>query len=125
MKVARQLPLHLIHGQTVFHPGEVLKADRTPYTVFTPYSKAWKAKLPSKLKIHPAPEHINTPAGIQDGTAPSFKVSPLFPAGEEEALVRLEEFLHSRIHAYGENRNRMDLEGTSSLSPYLHLGCSG
>jgi deoxyribodipyrimidine photo-lyase len=124
-EVARKLPLHLIHGQTVFHPGEVLKADRTPYTVFTPYSKSWKARLAYTLKIQPAPEHIDTPTGLKTEVPPSFKVSPLFPAGEEEALVRLEEFLHSRIFEYGENRNRMELDGTSSLSPYLHLGMLG
>ena len=124
-EVARKLPLHLIHGQTVFHPGEVLKADRTPYTVFTPYSRSWKARLAYTLKIQPAPEHMDTPTGLKTEALPSFKVSPLFPAGEEEALVRLEEFLHSRIFEYGENRNRMDLDGTSSLSPYLHLGMLG
>jgi deoxyribodipyrimidine photo-lyase len=52
-------------------------------------------------------------------------VSPLFPAGEREALVRLEEFLFRRIYSYGEDRNRMDLDGTSSLSPYLHFGMLG
>lgn len=124
-ELACQLPLHLIHGLTVFHPRDVLKADQTPYTVFTPYSKFWKARLARALQIQPAPGRINTPTGIRTEPLPSFKVSPLFPAGEEEALVRLEEFLHSRIFEYGENRNRMDLDGTSSLSPYLHLGMLG
>jgi deoxyribodipyrimidine photo-lyase len=124
-QVARGLPLQLVHGQTVFHPGTVLKADRNPYMVYTSYSRAWKAKLPSSLKPHLAPEKINTPADVKTEPLPSFKVSPLFPAGEQEALARLDEFLHSRIYAYGENRNRMDLEGTSSLSPYLHLGMLG
>jgi deoxyribodipyrimidine photo-lyase len=49
----------------------------------------------------------------------------LFPAGEQEALVRLEEFLHQRIYAYDEHRDRMDLEGTSSLSPYIRFGMLG
>ena len=124
-ELARQLPLHLIHGQTVFHPRDVLKADRTPYTVFTPYSKSWKARLDYTLKIQTTPEHIDTPTGLKTEPLPSFKVSPLFPAGEEEAQVRLEEFLHSRIFEYGENRNRMDLDGTSALSPYLHFGMLG
>ena len=124
-EVARRLPLQLVHGQTVFHPGDVLKADRTPYTVYTPYSKAWKARLPQTLSLYPAPERIDTPIGIKTEPLPSFKVSPLFQAGEAEALVRLEEFLHSRIFAYAENRNRMDLDSSSSLSPYLHFGMLG
>ena len=124
-EVARHLPLRLVHGQTVHHPTGVLKADPKPYKVFTPYAKAWKAKLPSTITFYPAPERINTPHGIASAPLPGFKVSPSFPAGEQEALVRLEEFLHQRIYGYGEGRNRMDLDGTSSLSPYLHLGMLG
>lgn len=124
-EVARQLPLRLIPGQTVHHPTHVLKADGKPYTVFTAYSKTWKSKLPFSLTLYSAPEQINTPAGIFSESLPAFKVTPLFPAGEQEALVRLEEFLYQRIHAYNKYRDRMDLEGTASLSPYLHFGMLG
>jgi deoxyribodipyrimidine photo-lyase len=124
-EVARHLPLNLIHGQTVQHPHAILKANGTPYTVYTPYSKAWKAKLPSRIQLFPVPEKIDTPANICTEPLPRFKVSPLFPSGEQEALARLDEFLHRRIYSYGEDRNRMDLEGTSALSPYLHFGMLG
>lgn len=123
--VARQLPLRLVHGQTVHHPMDVLKKDGNPYTVFTPYSKIWKTQLPSLIKLYPAPEKINTPAGIASEPLPGFNVSPLFPSSEQEALVRLEEFLYQHIYSYGETRNRMDLHGTSSLSPYIHFGMLG
>lgn len=124
-EVARHLPLWLIPGQTVHHPAQVLKADGQPYTVFTPYSKMWKSKLPASLKIYPAPKQIDTPSGITSEPLPPFKVSPRFPAGEQEALVRLEEFLHQRIYVYNENRDRMDKDGTSALSPYLRFGMLG
>lgn len=124
-KIARFLPLDLIHGQTVHHPGSVLKSNGKPYTVYTPFSKAWKSKLPSRLTLLPAPEQITTPAGIAGEPLPKYRISPLFPAGEPEALVRLEEFLHQRIQTYGKNRDRMDLDGTSSISPYIHFGMLG
>jgi deoxyribodipyrimidine photo-lyase len=124
-EIEHHLPLNLIHGQTVHHPSSVLKADGKPYTVYTPYSKAWKAKLPAKIDLYPAPEKINTPFVITNEHLPPFKVNPLFPAGEKEALVRLEEFLYKRIFSYGEDRNRMDMDGTSSLSPYLRFGMLG
>ena len=73
----------------------------------------------------PAPEQITTQAGIPCDPLPKYRISPLFPAGEQEALVRLEEFLHQRIYVYSENRDRMDLEGTSALSPYLRFGMLG
>ncbi len=125
LEIKHQLPLHLVSGQTVHHPTSVLKSDGKPYTVYTPYSKAWKVKLPEKLNLYPAPEQINTPKGIKSEPLPLFEPNPHFPAGEKEALVRLEEFTFKKIHSYGDDRNRMDLDGTSSLSPYLHLGMLG
>ena len=124
-EVARHLPLHLIHGQTAHYPNAILKTDGTPYTVYTPYSKAWKKKILSSLILYSAPEKIDTPAGIQSEPLPSFKVSPLFTSGEQEALARLDEFIHRRIYSYAEERNQMDRNGTSSLSPYLHFGMLG
>jgi deoxyribodipyrimidine photo-lyase len=124
-QIACQLPLQLVHGQTVHHPMDVLKKDGNPYTVFTPYSKMWKAKLPTSIRLYPAPEKIHTSTDVSSEPLPGFKASPLFPAGEQEALVRLEEFLHQRIYVYGEDRNRMDLDGTSALSPFLHFGMLG
>jgi deoxyribodipyrimidine photo-lyase len=123
-QIMRELPLTLIGGQTVNHPRHILKNDGKPYTVYTPYSKEWKARL-QNIDLIPAPEDIPTPAGIPSEPLPSFSVNPLFPAGEQEALVRLEEFTFQKIHAYGENRDRMDLDGTSALSPYLHFGMLG
>ncbi|MFN2217802.1 MAG: deoxyribodipyrimidine photo-lyase, partial [Anaerolineae bacterium] len=35
-RIAQSLPLHLVGGLAVHPPGVVLKADGTPYTVFTP-----------------------------------------------------------------------------------------
>jgi deoxyribodipyrimidine photo-lyase len=124
-EVARILPLRLVHRQTAHHPFEVLKADGKPYTVYTPYSKAWKARLPSRLDLLPAPERIHSPGGLRSEPFPRYRINALFPAGEREALARLEEFLHGRIHAYGTDRNRMDLDGTSALSPYLRFGMLG
>jgi deoxyribodipyrimidine photo-lyase len=124
-EVARYLPLYLIHGQTVYHPNTISKSNGKPYTVFTPYSIAWKSRLPSRLTFIPAPDQINTPIGISSELLPKFKVSDLFPAGEQEALVRLEEFTHQRILAYDYDRDRIDVDGTSALSPYLRFGMLG
>ena len=136
-EVAQILPLKLTVGQTVHHPDTILKADGKPYRIYTPYSKIWKSKLPLSLELLPAPEKINTPARIKTEILPLFEENPLFPAGEKEALVRLEEFTLTLpfpngrggrvrgIHSYGADRNRMDQDGTSSLSPYLRFGMLG
>ncbi len=120
-RIASQLPLKLIHGQTVHHPEFVKKADGKPYTVFTPYSKVWKSLL-QEIKLIPAPKNIDTPANIFSEPMPEYKTNPMFTAGEKEAQHRLTKFTNHPISKYAETRNRMDLDGTSSLSPYFRFG---
>ncbi|HND50304.1 MAG TPA: deoxyribodipyrimidine photo-lyase, partial [Anaerolineales bacterium] len=122
--IQKLLPLKLIQGQTVHHPKTVLKQDGRPYTVYTPYSKVWKAQL-TKIKLYSAPENLNTPKGIRSEPLPAFTPSPNFPAGEAEALRRLDQFTNLPITNYHDHRNRMDLDGTSSLSPYIRFGMIG
>jgi deoxyribodipyrimidine photo-lyase len=119
--VASQLPLQLILGQTVHHPEFVKKADGKPYTIYTPYSKVWKSLL-AEIQLLPTPKNINSPAGIKSEPIPAFESNPLFPAGEAEAQHRLTQFTNYQITNYSETRNRMDLDGTSSLSPYFRFG---
>jgi len=40
---------HTFKDHVIFEKGEVLKKDGLPYTVFTPYSRKWKAKLTEKI----------------------------------------------------------------------------
>ena len=125
-RAAKVLPLHFTPGLTVHSPEAILKPDGTPYRVFTPFSKAWQAR-PWPGEPLPAPPQIPTPSGFDSDMIHVGERSPatdLFPAGEIEAQRRLDNFIFSQdapIFAYRENRNRLDLEGTSSLSPYLRV----
>jgi deoxyribodipyrimidine photo-lyase len=77
------------------------------------------------INLFSAPEQVDTPFGIKSEPIPNFESNKHFPAGELEAQTRLEEFLHKKIYAYANDRNRMDLDGTSALSPYLRFGMIG
>jgi deoxyribodipyrimidine photo-lyase len=128
-RVAQAMPLHLVSGLTVHPPGAVLKADGTPYTVFTPFQRAWKAlPLPKTGDILPAPRDIPTPAGPSSElvpNAPALSAGVPFSPGEPEALRRLSAFVDGYdppIYDYAEGRNRLDAPGTSGLSPYLRFG---
>ncbi len=123
-QIASQLPLQLILGQTVHHPEFVKKADGKPYTIYTPYSKVWKSLL-TVIHLLPAPENISTPENIFSEPLPAYETNPLFPAGEAEAQHRLTQFTNYPITNYSDTRNRMDLDGTSSLSPYIRFGMVG
>lgn len=124
--IAATLPIRLTGGLTVHHPNTVLKADGSPYTVFTPFSRAWRAlPLPQAADLFSAPQNISTPSHLPGNVIPADPaLSSLVPfsAGETEAQHRLAKFAKERISDYADQRNRMDLDGTSLLSPYLRFG---
>ena len=124
-RAARDLPLRLVPGQVMQHPAIVRKADDTPYTVFTPYARAWKSLLPGVIHLLPAPGRFPAAQYPASEGLPFSAASPLFPAGEAEALHRLTQFTHDSITNYANQRDRLDLDGTSSLSPYIRFGMLG
>jgi deoxyribodipyrimidine photo-lyase len=126
--IAAQLPLQLTSGLTAQPVELILKADGTPYTVFTPYSRAWKA-LPSPAQLWSPPEQLpavpDDLASLPIPHAPALPSSVPFPPGEAEALRRLRAFADGAmapIRGYADDRNRMDLDATAQLSPYLRFG---
>jgi deoxyribodipyrimidine photo-lyase len=123
-RVAEALPLHLTGGLSVHPADAVLKPDGTPYTVFTPFSRAWKS-LPISGVVLPAPGSL--PALPQLDSLPIPEVLPGVPfqPGEVEAQRRLQAFVGGddpAIYRYGQGRDRLDLAATSQLSPYLRFG---
>jgi deoxyribodipyrimidine photo-lyase len=120
--VAEACDLRLVPGQCVHAPNKVLKKDGSPYVVYTPYARAWKTRLPGRLTILPAPERINMPSGMASDGIPDADANQLFPAGEAEGHRRLQGFVQDGIFHYENRRNRVDLRGTSALSPYLRFG---
>jgi len=123
-RVAGKLPLSLTPGVTVHLPETLHKADGAPYTVYTPFNRMWRS-LPFPGSPLPAPERLPSlpflaSLGIPD--EPSLSAEIPFRAGEAEAQRRLAAFADSVITRYADERNRMDLDGTSGLSPYLRFG---
>jgi deoxyribodipyrimidine photo-lyase len=119
------LPLQLLPGATIFPPQMLHKANDEPYTVFTPFSRMWRslpfsgAPLPSPRQLPSVPEL----ASLEIPTQATYSTGhTTFKAGEAEAQKRISRFTERNIFEYANMRNRMDLEGTSQLSPYLRLG---
>lgn len=120
------LALHLHGGEMIHDPGEVLKADGTPYLVFTPYFKAW-----SRLKKEapfPSPGRISTPLKILSDSIPTAKALgytvdiPLPAAGESEALKALDTFSRHHLAEYERERDLPACDSTSRLSHHLAYG---
>jgi len=128
-RVAAALPLVLTGGLTVHPPVAVLKGDGSPYTVFTPFSRAWKAlPLPGAASILPLPERLSPLPELATLPLPADPAQPagaLFPPGEAEAQRRLQAFAAGDappIYGYASGRDRLDWAATSALSPYLRFG---
>ncbi len=119
--VAEQVNLHLVHGLGVHPVTAITRSDGKPYTVFTPYSRAWKA-LPFIERLLPAPIVMPPVPDLPSAELPDLPTPEYFPAGEREAQSRLNDFLDGPIFAYSSGRDRLDMDGTSALSPYLRFG---
>jgi deoxyribodipyrimidine photo-lyase len=125
-----KLEAHAYDDQTVLAPGTVLTKDSRTYTVFTPFKKAWIAKVRDAggTKVYTAPRSRpfmptrpdDVPASLREFDG--LTRADLWPSGEEHARSRLKEFAGRRIATYKENRDFPAVNGTSTLSPYLTIG---
>ena len=110
----------IFKDQVVFDGSEILKENGTPYTVFTPYSKRWKAtydaggtlRYPSEDLLgrciqqvaNPMPDLKDIGFEYSDPAAPSVRI--------DEAVIR----------DYDKNRDYPSRNGTSRLSVHLRFG---
>jgi deoxyribodipyrimidine photo-lyase len=100
-------------------PGQVVKQDGTPFQVFSPFYRMWRAHR------RPAPAPAPTVEWADGLPTDGIPADPpldatLPPAGEAAALARLDALA---VDDYAEHRDRPAADATSRLSPYLKYGC--
>ena len=129
---------HLIRA-----PKAIVKADGSPYRVYTPYYKAWHASLTPAdrasschdgiqfadltqsaraavnaglhvLSLDDAPERILAAMGYQ-----LFAETEWLP---HKAASQLAAFIANTVQDYPKTRDYPAISGTSALSPYLRFG---
>jgi deoxyribodipyrimidine photo-lyase len=106
--------------QVIFEKDEILKADGTPYTVFTPYSKKWKAKLNSfYVKSYPVRKYLGSLKRSHNIPFPSLEEIG-FTKGDIEFPSRT--IRQSVIANYDKTRNFPGIKGTTRLSVHLRFG---
>lgn len=112
----------------IWEESEILTKSGTPYTVFTPYSKAWKAKaapLP-RPALKPAIAKPSKIASLElpaNSDALGFPLNQSIPeAGEHAAREALKKFMANAVLSYGKQRDFPAVDGTSHLSAHLHFG---
>ena len=104
-------------------PGRVVKQDSTPFQVFSPFYRAWRAH--GWTPPGPAPASLAWVKGLRSQGIPEDPpvTAVLPPAGEAAALARLDAFLAGPVDRYAEERDHPAADATTRLSPYLKYGC--
>ena len=79
--------------------------------------------LPLPSDCLPSPDFLPPlPENLIPNTLPLAAPVHNFPATAVEARRRLDNFINAGLYHYQMNRDRLDLDGTSFLSPYLRFG---
>ncbi|WP_048441506.1 deoxyribodipyrimidine photo-lyase [Caenimonas sp. SL110] len=128
------IAFHTFKDHTIFERREVLTQAQSPYTVFTPYKRAWLAKLgPAGIAPHPvdagASRLAERPADLR-GPVPSLAELGFEPSNFKDLQIAtgtsggrtLLKTFAGRIDAYDETRNFPAINGPSYLGVHLRFG---
>lgn len=105
--------------QVIFEKNEVYKPNRTPYTMFTPYSKAWLKRLNAQdLKV----EKINFNNFFQ--FSKKSKILSLSKIGFKKSDFKFPKSSLNKkvIQNYAKNKDVLALSGTTHLGLHLRFG---
>ena len=120
----------LFEGETLLPRGALRTRAARPYTVFGQFARAFREcapigrPLPPPSFMPPLPRDVRwRSAPVPTGDDLGIVRNPaILSGGEAAAQARLRRFLRDAVEAYGVNRDRMDLAGTSRLSVDLRHG---
>lgn len=114
------IPFKGYKDQVIFDKAEVMKKDAKPYTVFTPYSRRWKAQLTGdSFKAYPSSQHLDRLTEVRVGKMPSlqelnFRKSDFnYPSDKLDIDI---------VKTYDQTRDYPALDGTTKMGLHLRFG---
>jgi len=106
--------------QVIFEKAEIVKDDTTPYTVFTPYSKKWKAAFTKSL-TNPFASSTLFHNFIKTAAKEIIPLSAMNFA-ERISTFPTKSVTNELLQAYSEQRDFPAKNGTSKLGIHLRFG---
>ncbi|KAI4869692.1 deoxyribodipyrimidine photo-lyase [Hypoxylon rubiginosum] len=142
MFAERGLAMEVFHDTCIVPPGELHTGAGKQYAVYSPWFRSWVAHVhanqellspfdPPARNSRAAREKVAALFDCEIPDAPESKrvseedakrFGATWPAGEREAMDRLEKFCEERIGQYGKRRNFPSEAATSSISVHLAAG---
>lgn len=116
----KNIPFHTFKDQCIFEKSEILSNEDKPYTVFTPYSRKWKATLNDfYLKSYPSEKYVQ---GFQQSAFTS--IPSLAGMGFEQTDVLFPTQIPDEniIASYDKTRDFPAQKGTTHLGLHLRFG---
>jgi deoxyribodipyrimidine photo-lyase len=115
-----QARLVTFKDQVIFEKNEVIKDDGSPYTIFTPYSRKWKATLLEEhLKSFDTQKYFSNFFQQADFAIPTLQSMGFNEVEKSFPSKSLDEEL---VNKYADQRNFPAIEGTSKLGVHLRFG---
>lgn len=128
---AHQIPIHGFDDGMLVPPHALRSQKGTPYTVYTPYRKRWRAwmeaqhppafqpKWPAQSVAFAGRDKVLDALGL---LTVSDRLKKRWPAGEKQAISQLDRFVDEDIKHYKSGRDFPDQPATSLLSTALSAG---
>lgn len=112
---------HLYKDHVIFEADEILKADGKPYTVFTPYSKQWLARLThSDLKVFRTDKVMGSLLPSKPVSMPSLAQMGL--SEKRDCIFTPRTVSTETLKTYAALRDIPAAQGTSRLGVHLRFG---
>lgn len=114
------IEFHSSKDQVIFEKDEVVKDDGKPYTIFTPYSRKWKALVNEfYLKPYPGKKYYKNFAKHAAKPLPLLSLMGFAESGQPFPSKKLNA---EKIKNYKSERDFPAVAGTSRLSVHLRFG---
>lgn len=109
-----------LKDQVIFHQNEIVKANGSPYTVFTPYSRKWKEKLGNRdIQFFESEKLLSNLKHLSSDYFPDLSE---IGYQAQDISIPDKKVDKSVIEKYAQTRDFPALNGTSRIGIHLRFG---